>query len=248
MTSLSPEAHSLTGAYVLDSLDPRDRAEVETHLADCPTCTREVAEFRAVAAILGEAVPETPPPALRGAVLHLVGQTRQLPPVLPERDSPGNRRQRRLTIYSIAASVAAVIALAGLGVVGAQTVDQRNQLAAERSRTAELTTVVSAAAARSAQPMTGGGSIAVIPFGDRLYVAVRDLPPLPEGRVYQLWMSTPDGVKSAGLVDGTAGQAERVLQMRADKDSVDSVKVTVEPKGGSKQPTTAVIGTAAVRG
>ncbi|ONH25773.1 anti-sigma factor [Pseudofrankia asymbiotica] len=247
MTSPSPEAHLLTGAYVLDALDTRDRAEVEAHLDHCPTCAREVVELRAVATMLGEAVPETPPSSLRTSVLHEIDQIRQLPPVVPvvPGDDLRQRRERRqLKVIAVAAAAAAVVALVGLGVVGAVSVDQRNQLAAQRARVSDLDAVVAAAAASSAQPMTGGGTLAVIPFGDRAYVDVRDLPPLPNNRVYQLWMSTPDGVKSAAVVDGNAGRATRLLQLQRN---VRSVKVTVEPAGGSKQPTTPAIGTATVR-
>ncbi|WP_007508737.1 anti-sigma factor [Pseudofrankia saprophytica] len=247
MTSTSPEAHLLTGAYVLDALDGHDRADVETHLDDCPTCAREVVELRTVATMLGEAVPETPPLSLRASLLSEINQTRQLPPIVPgvPGDDLRQRRERRqLKAVAIAAAAAAVVALVGLGVVGAVSVDQRNQLAAERSRVADLDAVVAAAAASSAQPMTGGGSIAVIPFGDKAYVDVRDLPPLPNNRVYQLWMSTPEGVKSAAIVEGNSVKATRLLQLESN---VKAVKVTVEPKGGSKQPTTPVIGTATVR-
>ncbi|MDT3444295.1 MULTISPECIES: anti-sigma factor domain-containing protein [unclassified Pseudofrankia] len=243
MTSPSPEAHLLTGAYALDALDTRDRAEVEAHLDDCVTCAREVAELRTVATMLGEAVRETPPPSLRTSLLREIDQTRQLPPVVPGDDLRQRRERRQLKVVAVAAAAAAVVALVGLGVVGAVSVDQRNQLAAERARVSDLDAVVAAAAAGSAQPMTGGGTIAVIPFGDRAYVDVRDLPPLPNNRVYQLWMSTPDGVKSAAVVDGNAGRATRLLQLQRN---VRSVKVTVEPAGGSKQPTTPAIGTAAV--
>jgi len=245
MTSPSPEAHLLTGAYVLDALDSRDRAEVKAHLDDCPTCAHEVGEMRVVATMLAEAVPETPPPSLRASVLHEINQTRQLSPDVPADDLRERRERRQLKVVAIAASAAALIALVGLGVVGAKTVDQRDELASQRARVTELDTIVAAAAASSAQPLAGGGTMAVIPLGDQAYVDVRGLPKLPNNRVYQLWMSTPDGVQSAAVVDGNAGKATRLLRLRSN---VDALKMTIEPPGGSKQPTTPPIGTAKVRG
>ncbi|WP_045877205.1 anti-sigma factor [Pseudofrankia sp. DC12] len=245
MTSPSPEAHLLTGAYVLDALDRRDRTEVEAHLAGCPTCAREVTELRVVAGLLGESVPETPPGTLRTAVLREAARTRQLPPLVVEADDElaGRRERRRLRTITAVASAAAAVALVALGVVGGVSLDQHHQLTAERSRAADLDSAVAAAADRLAQPVTGGGTIAVIRFGNQAYVDVQHLPPLSGGRVYQLWMSSPQGVESAGVVGGNAQRAARVLSLRK---GVDSVKMTVEPAGGSRQPTTPVIGSAAV--
>jgi len=246
MTSPSPETHLLTGAYVLDALDKADRVAVEAHLDDCPTCAVEVAELRAVATALGESAREAPPPALRASLLREIDRTRQLPPDVPGDDDLRERRERRrLKVVAVAASIAAAVALVGVGVVGAVSVDQRNQLADERARVADLDAVVAAAAASSAQPMAGGGTIAVIPMGDKAYVDVRGLPRLTNNRVYQLWMSTSEGsIQSAGVVAGNSGRATRLLQLQRN---VRAVKVTVEPSGGSKQPTTPVIGTVTVR-
>ncbi|ADP84652.1 anti-sigma factor [Pseudofrankia inefficax] len=247
MTSPSPEAHLLTGAYALDALDSRDRAEVEGHLAGCPTCAGEVAELRVVAGLLGQSVPETPPSTLRTSVLREAARTRQLPPLVVEVDDDldARRERRRLRTITAVASAAAAVALVALGIVGGVSLDQHHQLSAERSRATDLTSAVAAAADRLGQPVAGGGTIAVIPFGNQAYVDVHDLPPLSGGRVYQLWMSSPQGVESAGVVGGNAQRAARVLSLRK---GVDSVKMTIEPAGGSQQPTTPIIGSAAVHG
>lgn len=243
MTSPSPEAHLLTGAYVLDALDNRDRADVKAHLAGCATCAQEVTELRVVAGLLGESVPETPPSGLRTSILREVAGTRQLPPVVVDDELPARRERRRMRTITVVTSAAAAIALVGAGIAGGVSIDQHHRLTAERGRVADLNTVISAAADRLAQPVAGGGTIAVIPFGDQAYVDVQDLPSLSGGRVYQLWMASSEGVESAGVVGGNAQRAARVLSLHK---GVDSVKMTVEPAGGSKQPTTPVIGSAAV--
>jgi anti-sigma-K factor RskA len=243
MTAPSPEVHLLTGAYALDALDRRDRAEVDTHLAGCPTCAREVAEFAAVAGLLGQAVAEAPPPALRVAVLQEVGNTRQAPPLIVEDDLSVRRERRRLRVTAAITSAVAAVALVGAGVLGGVSIDQHHDLAAARARSSHLDTVVAAAAARSAQPITGGGTIAAIPMGNQVYVDMRGLPSLPNNRVYQLWESTAQGVQSAGIVGGNAAKADKVLMLRKD---VTKLLMTIEPAGGSKQPTTPVIGSTAV--
>ena len=75
-----PEAHLLTGAYTLDTLEKFDRRQFETHLAQCPECGREVDELQATAARLGIAVVEQPPEQLRSRVLDSIARTRQETP------------------------------------------------------------------------------------------------------------------------------------------------------------------------
>jgi anti-sigma-K factor RskA len=69
-------------------------------------------------------------------------------------------------------------------------------------------------------------------------VSVRGLPPAPEGKTYQLWYVGSDEVaRSAGLLTtGSDGRGELLLQ--GDANSAAAVGMTLEPAGGSTQPTT----------
>ena len=71
------DAHTLTGAYVCDALEPGERSAVEDHLQACEPCTQEVAEFSGVAAILGAALATDPPDALGDAVRARIVATHQ---------------------------------------------------------------------------------------------------------------------------------------------------------------------------
>ncbi|MCW2743209.1 MAG: putative transrane anti-sigma factor [Blastococcus sp.] len=53
-----PEAATGMGAYVLDALEPGERARMEQHLAECPSCAAELAEFGALPALLDSVRPE----------------------------------------------------------------------------------------------------------------------------------------------------------------------------------------------
>jgi len=233
----SPEAHTLLGAYALDAVDEPDRAEIEAHLAVCSGCAAELVELRAVAGVLGGAVPRTPPASLRGSVLREVAATRQLPPLLTDRRGG----PRRPTPLAIVASAAAVVAFVALGVVTGVTVDQHRQLADARAQASALSAVTSAVAAQAAMPMTGGGTLAVVPAGGQVFVDASDLPRLPNGQVYQLWAASARGVRSAGIVGGNAGRVARLLAVSKE---TTSIKVTVEPAGGSKQPTGEILASA----
>jgi anti-sigma-K factor RskA len=69
-------------------------------------------------------------------------------------------------------------------------------------------------------------------------ISVNGLPPAPDGKTYQLWYLGSGGtITSAGLFavdsDGT-GQA----LLAGQAAPTDKVAVSVEPAGGSAQPTT----------
>lgn len=70
------------------------------------------------------------------------------------------------------------------------------------------------------------------------WVVSANLPPAPEGKVYQLWFVTPDAKISAGLIhpDGS-GHGFVQLQFPADIGSLAAAAITLEPEGGSEQPT-----------
>lgn len=59
---------------------------------------------------------------------------------------------------------------------------------------------------------------------------------LPSGKTYQLWYINGSSIKSAGTVQATSNDVTQVLQ--GDLKQGDTVGVTVEPAGGSRQPTT----------
>ena len=66
-------------------------------------------------------------------------------------------------------------------------------------------------------------------------IETRDMTPAPDGQDYQLWFSHPDGTVTDAGVMPRDEDAEMVL----DDDLGDAVgvAVTLEPEGGSTQPT-----------
>ncbi|MGB7819147.1 MAG: anti-sigma factor, partial [Ornithinibacter sp.] len=69
-------------------------------------------------------------------------------------------------------------------------------------------------------------------------ISVNGLPPAPEGKAYQLWyFAADDSITSAGLLaTGDDGTGEQLLE--GDANAATGVGVTLEPAGGSDQPTT----------
>jgi anti-sigma-K factor RskA len=224
-----PDPHLLTGAYALDALDDVERAGAERHLRGCPECTTEVAEFREVGARLAGRVAAAPPPAMRNRVLALARETRQ--------EAPGGPvHLPRVGPRRLLAAAAAVVVLAGGAGLGG--VAWRSQEAAERARVeaARVTEVMTDPARREAAGrVTGGGEATVVAADGEAVFAARGLPAPAEGRAYQLWVIGGDGIRSAGLLDVEDGVARARV---ADAPPGSSLAVSVEPEGGSEQPTT----------
>lgn len=232
--SLGPDLHTLTGAYALNALTPSESVRFEDHLSDCDSCVQEVRGFTETSARLAAAVAETPPVELRAKVLEEVSRTRQLAPAperLPEPRRPGLPWTLGLVL---AACLAAIIAL------GAVVLDQREQVNELRGNEQQIAAVLAApdAVTTSAEPMEGV-SVTVVrseSLGDLVFSAhgLEDL----SDEDYQLWLTRPDGsVSSAGvLAVEEEGFVLPVLASSQDEET-DGIAVTIEPEGGSEQPT-----------
>jgi anti-sigma-K factor RskA len=237
------ELHLLTGSYALDALPEDDRAEFESHLARCPSCTEEVRGLRETAARLAMAPAIIPPPEMREPVLAAALRTRQLPPAgrgtlgQAGRRTPLQRRSR-----SRAALAAGLLTLAAaVAFLLVMQLSTSGQLRQARSANQAIAAVLAAPDARlESLPATVGGTVtAVVSLRHReAVVTTADLPQPPGTRVYQLWVMNAAGTaRSAGLLAITsAGSASPVLA--ADVLPGDRLGITVEPAGGTAQPTT----------
>jgi anti-sigma-K factor RskA len=229
------EAHTLIGAYALDALDDLERARFEHHLAACEPCRDEVAGLRRTAVRLADAAAVTPPPRVREQVLARARETPQVRTTLaPAAPQPAVRSTGR-RVGLAAAAVLAVVT------VGSGATAWNEHEAAQRARTdaSRITGVLTDPSARQVQaPVAGGGRATLVVAGDRAVLAGGGLPALPADRTYQLWVIRDKQVSSAGLgpqgPDAAGTWSRPVDGVRPG----DLVAVSVEPTGGSEQPTT----------
>jgi anti-sigma-K factor RskA len=70
------------------------------------------------------------------------------------------------------------------------------------------------------------------------WVVSAELPPAPEGKVYQLWFVTASRNVSAGLIrPDKSGHGFTVVQLPSNITQLQAAAITLEPEGGSQQPT-----------
>lgn len=228
------DIHALVGAYAVDALDDVERASFEEHLADCQACQAEVAGLREAASLMGATAAVSPPPSLRDRVLADISTVRPLPP--PTGRGAAHARRRRFRPGLLAAAAAVVI---GLG-VGAAVVQPWADPSDDSSQAPRLSAADRVRAADDAETFTqtlDGGAEATVIRSQSLNQAVLvtdDMPAPPTGKVYELWLEHEGvGMVAAGLMDG----AEHEVVLEGDPATAVGFGITVEPEGGSEEPT-----------
>jgi anti-sigma-K factor RskA len=69
--------------------------------------------------------------------------------------------------------------------------------------------------------------------------AATDLPPLPAGKVYQIWVMPARGapIPAGTFTIDTAGSATTVVQTPTNLPDPTAMAVSIEPEGGVNAPT-----------
>jgi anti-sigma-K factor RskA len=239
---MTVELHTLTGAYAAHALGAEERADFEAHLDDCTDCRQETRELIATAARIGEAEYDAPPPELKARVMAEISRTRQLAPLGGVGGAVvelGARRRNKLTL-AVAAAVAA-LAIVGGGIAGGVALHERQQNHRVEADSAAIASVLSAPDARTILANGPDGSRGTAVVSDIRHSAVFSAagwPAPPSGKTYQLWVIDSSGTHSQGLLARSADGSVKPVVSRDVSGAGASFGVTLEPAGGSKQPTT----------
>ncbi|GAA3793089.1 anti-sigma factor domain-containing protein [Streptomyces phyllanthi] len=251
------DLHSLAAPYALDALEHGERARFEKHLAKCERCTADVRALSEDAVRLAWSTAAPAPLAMRDRVLAAVRSTPQeapspdapipdaafprpqhLPPHVwgTEPPPPPRRARRSRPLFAPLATATAATALVVASLFAVQANRAQDQLDAERDRSREIANILAAPDARATSERDtrgrGIGVIASVKEG-RAVVTLSGLDDLPSGRVHQLWLMRPDRQpRSLGLFQG-----DTPLVTGGMNDDATSLAVTIEPDGGSPQPT-----------
>jgi anti-sigma-K factor RskA len=234
---------ALLGAYVLDALEPDERAQVEQYLEGNPRARAEVDDLRETAAVLAAApVADTTasPQVWERIVADL--EHDDAPPIA---DGAGDalaarrgRRASRRTVWLTSALAAAAAIVAAVLAVQVFALD--DDLDRERDLSAAYERATEVDGARETDLLDGEEVVArvvVQPDGKGYFenVGLSGLPESDEG--YQLWAMLGDPAAPRVISVGVLGNAPGVTPFTFDGPVV-GFAVSVEPEGGSEQPTT----------
>jgi anti-sigma-K factor RskA len=256
------------GLYALGALAGKERDEFEAHLATCEECSAEVRSLGAVVNALPYALPQVdPPPALRARVLAAAGDpkassraTATVTP-MPARSrswpsSPGWLAAAALVVLSVALGAYTANVRQRVGSLETQLGEALARLDRSEAQLAEAVRAAERAQTRLAvltAPDLKQVSLAGQPAAPRaagralwsrangLLFAADALPPLPAGRIYQVWFLTPGAPVSAGLVrPDQNGRVAAAFDTPAGTPEPTGVAVSIEPEAGVPAPTGAI--------
>ena len=230
------DAYGLIGAYAVDAVTPEERGAVEAYLRDHPEALDEVLSLQEAAATLP--APELTPPAhVRSELLAQVARTRPLPPVVPDaaERSQTPRAARRAILWLGAAAAAIVIAVAGVRIASDDA----------GSMPAPVAEVMHADDARESVIDMGEHEITVTrSMGmDKAVVTSTTMGRAPDGMAYQMWVKDSSGkMVSGGLLPEPEKDGLIAMPLHGDAGAAREVAVSMEPAGGSAQPTSKMLG------
>ena len=233
------DVDELVGAYAAYALDGAEAREVGEHLLRCAAHAAEARELRAVTVRLAAAAePMTPPATLRSRILAAVDAT--ILPVAPVKIAV-ERRRAPTPAWTWVLGAAAAAAIVGLATWNVALLNRGSGNDVQR-----LASRAQIIASLQAQDAAGGGVVLYFPQEKKALVIGDGLRPLdPEASTYQLWEIDGGAPRSIGLMQADAdGHAAVVVPFEGDAGQ--PLAITIEPRGGSRQPTTAPIFTAKI--
>lgn len=228
---MTESIHQLVGAYVLDALEPDEMAVFEDHLGRCEDCRREVAELRETAAVLGASQGGADVAALQESVMAAATTTAQL--------APGVARPRGvLRIGRVSGWLAAAAAIVALLMV-VQVRTQQQTIASMNEHSEQVMGLLTASDAKIMPlDLPQGESSVVVSMGrDEAMVLGQDLAAPEPGMVYQTWAYGENGEPIPAGTWAPDDSGDAAAPIDADLERTRAVSITVEPAGGSPQPT-----------
>ncbi len=246
----------LAAAYALGALSPDEAGPYEAFLATSPEAQREVAEMRDVAALLALGQSEAAPSAdLRQRVMARIGQGAVTPIGRGAGSAPARTRVPPLYWGVLAASLIVAAGYAwSLGGLRRDVASLQQSVAtseatlAERqreleSREATLNSILEPGVKLYQLTASGDPEPGVQLFWDQqrntAIINSYRLKPAPSGREYQLWFIKDGKPVPSVTFKPDAGGRARIEKIRVPAGGgVSAAAVTVEPAGGSQQPTT----------
>ncbi|WP_218220740.1 anti-sigma factor domain-containing protein [Nesterenkonia sp. Act20] len=158
----------------------------------------------------------------------------------PETPPQARRRRPVTTLFALAASTLLLLSAVLAGVLVNQQQDTTEMeesltVAEAQAERAERLLAASDLSFTEAEATVGGRvTLAYSVSEQMLHLTPHDMPELPEDQTMQLWLIDEAGPHSAGLMSGT--RTEMITEVAMDEGM--TFGVTIEPAGGSAEPTT----------
>lgn len=229
--------------YALGTLPPAEARRVRAHIATCSQCREEYRQLRSTASLVGVAAETSgdagscPSTLLKPRIMNAIAKQTAPQP------AAGPKMWPAYLVAAACLAIAIVSSMANISITG-QNRQMRTELARSEDETKRLaqtlnqsrTTIADLLSIDAKHYDVDGGQI--VTRAGHVYIAMRSLPQPPRGKVYQAWTLAKGAKKVAPsytFVPDSNGVA--VVALPVDARSMAAVAISVEPEGGSKQPT-----------
>ncbi len=220
-------------AHAFESLPPDEEARIVAYIAAHPEAGALLDEYRSIVGLLPyAAAPSAPPPYVRDGVLRSIRgeQDRKrrlpLPPI----------RYRFVSAFAACALLLLLVWNIGLQVRTAPAPANPNAPISDILSAQGLMTY-----AMEPQPdaPNASGRVYLTPDLSQAAMAVWKLPPLPPDRTYQLWFRLDDQTRVGITTFSVDAKGAAVVRLNVPPMARAYVQcgITLEPRGGSPQPT-----------
>jgi anti-sigma-K factor RskA len=227
--------------YVLGALEPAEARAFMRHMRTCAVCRDEVAALAPVLDVLPSCVARYDvSPELRRRVMHAVRSEPKFG------DAPVRERWRSPRRPSkLGASLTHTSKPRRLPKLRARLAQSRPAVAAALAlAVAVALVIVIASGSRGTQDRLIRASIGLAQLhiaGDQGELIVDHLPPAPPDRVYELWLQRGNRAPAPSTLFEVTSRGTAALGVPGEVTGITRVLVTVEPSGGSREPTTPAV-------
>ena len=223
----------LKDAYVLGALPEEEHRELEGYLATHPERQAEIDELGAVAGLLALSPREQEPsPELRRSIMDVVEAEAERPRARSGSVLAGMREF--LSVRNLARGAASLLVIGLFSwnmVLQGEMQDLQGRIQSLQVQPQEPQMVELGGAGTE----QGARAELVTLEGDRGVLVVENMPPVPEGKTYQIWVIEDDVPQPSGLFE--PGEDSVAAVVEHPLSGGDVIAVTVEPEGGSPKPT-----------
>jgi anti-sigma-K factor RskA len=261
---MDPRIEELLPFYVLDALTEEEKDQVDSYLAEHPEARAQVRDLQSGASALPYTVsPVEPPRHVKEALMARIQADARAGGSSPARapsstraaeESRSLRRGIRFDdIFRVLSLGAAVVAILWAVLLNAQVAQLQSEVAslntqvAEQSRSidelvrnmpqTDQSDVITVSLKSTGEQARTLGQLIANPRDTSAVVLISGLPPLAPGKTYQVWLIGNAPVSAGLLTVNENGQSVLIITSTEAIGSFESLGISIEPEGGSEQPT-----------
>jgi anti-sigma-K factor RskA len=255
--NMDPRIEELLPFYALDALNDEERELVESYLAEHPDAREQMNDLYAGVSALPYGIPPVEPPRqVKESLMRRVNadaEARAHPsmPAARQASPRGSWFGNLFQVFSLGAAAVAIIWAIVLNVQVSRLQSQisglQQTLATQSHSLEEVVTrlanlppsnvITVSIKGTDVQPAAHGQLIAD-PKEQTAVLVISGLPKLEANRTYQVWLGSGGTMVSAGLLAiDENGQGVVIVTSNESIGSFNQLGISVEPEGGSQQPT-----------